>query len=61
VEPLKVEVSANAPYASALEFGTSKMAERPYMRPAAAKARPQVAELVKAAVTKIIRGGKVVP
>jgi hypothetical protein len=42
VEPLKVEVSSNAPYAAELEFGTSKIAERPYMRPATAKKRPEV-------------------
>jgi HK97 gp10 family phage protein len=32
--PLRVIVSSNAPYAAALEFGTSKMAARPYFRPA---------------------------
>lgn len=30
-KPLLVEVSSNAPYSSALEFGTSKMAARPFM------------------------------
>lgn len=32
--PLTAEVASEAPYAAALEFGTSKMAARPYMRPA---------------------------
>lgn len=53
VGPLKVEVSANAPYAAALEFGTSKMAERPYMRPAVAAKRKEVTELVRRAVKSV--------
>jgi HK97 gp10 family phage protein len=48
--PLRVEVSSNAPYAAALEFGTSKMAERPYMRPAVAKTRKEVVALVRGAI-----------
>lgn len=53
--PLKVEVSANAPYASALEFGTSKMTERPFMRPAANAKRKRVTELVGKAVSIAVR------
>jgi HK97 gp10 family phage protein len=59
VAPLRVEVSSNAPYAAHLEFGTSRMAERPYMRPAAAKKRKEVTEMVRRAIDKISRGGKV--
>jgi len=59
VSPLRVEVSSNAPYAAALELGTSKMADRPYMRPAVAKKRKEVTALVRRAVNKIARGGKV--
>lgn len=59
VAPLRVEVSSNAPYAAALEFGTSRMAERPYMRPAAAKKRAEVTALVRRAVDKVSRGGSV--
>lgn len=59
VEPLKVEVSSNAPYAAVLEFGTSKMAERPYMRPAVAATKKEVTELVRSAVQHIARGGTV--
>lgn len=55
--PLKAESSANAPYAAALEFGTSKMAERPYMRPAAQKTRKQAQGLVSAAVKRVVKGG----
>jgi HK97 gp10 family phage protein len=59
--PLTVEVSSNAPYSKALEFGTSKMAERPFMRPALQKKRAAVQRLIKAAVAKVARGGTVAP
>lgn len=59
VAPLRVEVSANAPYAAALEFGTSKMAERPFMRPATARKRKEVTALVRNTVAHIARGGSV--
>lgn len=59
VGELRVEVSANAPYAAALEFGTSKVAERPFMRPAAARKRKEATALVRAAVAKIACGGSV--
>jgi HK97 gp10 family phage protein len=61
VAPLKVEVSSNAQYAAALEFGTSRVAARPYMAPAAAKNRANITKNVRAAVSTIVRGGKVVP
>lgn len=54
VEDLKVTVSSNAPYAAALEYGTSKMAERPYMRPAVEAKRKEVTALVRAAVDSAI-------
>ncbi len=56
VAPLRVEVSSNAPYARALEYGTSKMAERPYMRPAVAKKKADAVRLVRNAVDAAIRG-----
>lgn len=55
VAPLKVEVSSNAPYAAALEVGTSKMLPRPYMGPAAAKKREEATRLVRDAVSRIVR------
>lgn len=55
--PLTAETSSNAEYSADLEFGTSKMAERPYMRPAAQKTRPKAQKLVAAAVKKVANGG----
>ncbi len=50
--PLRVEVTSRAPYSAALEFGTSKMAERPFMRPAANAKRKEVVALVRRAMRK---------
>lgn len=58
VEPLKVEVSANAPYAAALEYGTSKMAARPYMGPAVARKKDEVVQLVGDAVKVVVSRGR---
>lgn len=55
VEPLKVVVSSNAPYAAALEFGTSRMAARPFMLPALAKNRDRIAKRLAAAVNQANR------
>ena len=51
---LKSEVSANAPYAVALEHGTSKMAERPFMRPATKTMRPIITKLVRKAARRVL-------
>lgn len=53
-EPLLAEVSSNAPYAAALEFGTSKMAARPYMRPARDKTAPKIQRLFAQEIGKLI-------
>ena len=53
--PLTAEVHSKAPYAVDLEFGTSKMEERPYMRPAAKKMKPVVAEHVKVILDTVLR------
>ncbi len=57
--PLTAQSIADAPYAVALEVGTSKMAARPYMRPAAKKVRKEVDALAKKAVDRIMKGGAV--
>lgn len=58
VAPLRVQVSSNAPYAAHLEFGTSKMAERPYMRPATENKRKEVIATVERAVAIATRKRK---
>lgn len=57
--PLVVEVSSNAPYAGALERGTSKVAARPYMRPARDKKAEEIQRLFEQEIGKIIRGSGV--
>lgn len=56
--PLRVEVSSNAPYASYLEFGTSRMAPRPYMRPATRAKKDEVVMLVRRAANEAIKAAK---
>lgn len=57
--PLKAESIADAPHAVPLELGTSKVAARPFMGPAAAKTKPQAQKLVAAAVKRVVGGGTV--
>ena len=52
-----VHVTSKARYAAYLEFGTSRMAARPYMRPATEKNREKVAGLVAEQVSVTIRRG----
>ncbi len=54
----RVEVSSNAPYAAAQEFGNSRLPPRPYMAPAAAAERKNVTELVRRAIDHVNKGGK---
>ncbi|MFD0848197.1 HK97-gp10 family putative phage morphogenesis protein [Sphingosinicella xenopeptidilytica] len=53
--PLLVEVSSSAPYAAPLEFGTSRMAARPYMTPARDKKRGEVTKIVRDAVERVVK------
>lgn len=52
-----VHVTSNAPYSAALEFGTSKMEERPFMRPAMEQERAGITRDMAALEAKINRGG----
>jgi HK97 gp10 family phage protein len=45
-------VSANTAYAEYLEFGTAKMAERPFMRPALANMTDNFVQAVEEAIAK---------
>lgn len=55
VGPLKVRVTSNALYSGFLEFGTSRMAARPFMKPAAEKERAAVTTLVRDAVNRVVK------
>ena len=46
-EGLGASVESNADYSAALEFGTRKMAARPFMQPALEENRPKIRRLVK--------------
>lgn len=57
--PVAAEVRSQAPYAAALEFGTSKMAARPYIRPARDKMKPRIEALFAKEIDKLVeRSGK---
>lgn len=51
--PPTVHVTSHAPYSAFLEFGTSKMAPREFMRPAAQKKKGEAIALVTRAVSKL--------
>ena len=53
--PLTAEVRSEAPYASALEFGTSKMAARPYIRPARDKELAPSQRRLERQINRLIR------
>lgn len=52
---LTAEVRSEAPYASALEFGTSKMGARPYMRPARDKNLEPAQRRLTEQINRLIR------
>lgn len=54
-KPLTARVTSFAPYAAALERGTSKMAARPHIRPARDKMAGKAAEIMEEKVNVIIR------
>jgi HK97 gp10 family phage protein len=47
---LRVQVISGAPYAAALERGTSRMAARPYMGPATRNRKKEVVATVQRAI-----------
>lgn len=53
--PGVVEVSSNAPYSEYLEYGTSKMAARPFMRPTRDKMEKPVRRFVQQGINRIMR------
>jgi HK97 gp10 family phage protein len=52
--PLTAEFRAETPYSAALEFGTSKMQARPYVRPARDKMKPKIQALFREKMQAII-------
>lgn len=56
VSPLEALVTSEAPYASALEFGTSRMEARPYMRPARDAKAPEIQRLFETEIDKLVKG-----
>lgn len=55
---LRVRVTSKAGYSAALEFGTSKMPARPFMRPARDKMRPQAEAIVAKAVRDQVKASR---
>lgn len=55
-EPLEVVISSNAPYATALELGTSKMEARPYFRPARDAKKKEARKRFAEQVDRIVKG-----
>lgn len=54
-EPLVAQVTSSAAHATPLEFGTSKMAARPYMRPARDKEKPKIERLLVTEMDKLVK------
>ena len=54
-EALTASLIAGTTYAIHLEYGTTKMAARPFMRPAAEKVAPKGVELIRAQLDKVMR------
>ena len=56
VSPLEAQVSSEAPYASALEFGTSRMEARPFLRPSRDAKAPEIQRLFETEIDKLVKG-----
>lgn len=58
IEPaMRVEVGANTPYAGYLEFGTTRMEPRPFMKPSYDEKAPAIVADVRAAVARAAKAG----
>jgi HK97 gp10 family phage protein len=55
VDRLRVIVTSQAKYSAALEYGTSKMAPRPFMVPAARAEKAQVTRILRQSAKRAIR------
>lgn len=54
--PLIARVTSKAGYSTALEFGTSTLSARPFMRPARDKKKPEAEALLKRRLAKFTKG-----
>jgi HK97 gp10 family phage protein len=54
-KPLVAEVRSEAPYAAHLEFGTSRMQARPYMRPARDAKLPEIKSKLTEKLEKLVK------
>ena len=54
--PITAEVRSEDRKAALLEFGTSKMAARPYMRPARDAKAPEIQRLFEVEIDKLVKG-----
>lgn len=53
--PLVAQVSSNAPYAADMEFGNSRVAERPHMRPARDRNKKKIRDLFATEMNRIVK------
>lgn len=53
--PVVARVTATAPYAGLLEYGTSTVAERPFMRPTREKVRPIAQRVLRKRINDALR------
>lgn len=59
VEPLVAEFRSAAPYSSVLEFGSSKMAARPHVKPSRDAKAPEIQRLFAKEIDRLVkRSGK---
>lgn len=53
--PVVARVTASAPYAAPLEFGTKDIAARPFMRPTREKVRPVAQKILRKRINEALR------
>lgn len=56
VAPLEAQVTSEAPYSAALEFGSSKMEARPFLRPSRDTKAPEIQRLFEVEIDKLVKG-----
>lgn len=54
--PLEAQVTSETPYSAALEFGSSKMEARPFLRPSRDAKAPEIQRLFEVEIDKLVKG-----